>query len=224
MAAPRLYLHAAQVCGNNRTEGAILMKISMLAAILAAALAQVGCDMLDAVQKAQGRASPMAAPRSPDGYNDLSVAGVGAWHAIQSLEVAGDKGKFKFCDAVERFTLEPGENDKTLALYLPERRGQVETLIKQGRLPADRYYASIGQGVNISVPLADRTEIAKNIEAGNICIWSDVEAMRFDGVGATKGTIYNVVVSKWTGKLKVAPPPTAAPAADGAPTAPSAEK
>ncbi len=157
------------------------------------------------------------AAQTQDGYE--MVAGHTLWDELSRGRPAG---KFKWCTRLARFVKEPGEEMITTDA-LPNDRSEYEFLVGNGSLPTGRYYAfDSGQSnVYVSVGQGERAEFAKNIEAGQVCLWTEGNPQAVpshDGNGGMNSKVFHVVISKWDGILRPhAQAPTSAAAPGTAP-------
>ena len=185
------------------------MKAKVIAGRLALGLAlpaaQGGCEQFMAMRhaemaKQEQREGPMRqAAHAEDGHVYLE-GGLGANSG------AGDR-PWKSCATLHRYVLEPGE--PTGVSYDPNFKGYVEPLIEQGKLPHDQYYVAAGTSQTIvSVPLADRAELAKNMEQGDVCIWSSGKFEKFPcpNDNSSSCVVSYAPLEKWDGVLHYAPP------------------
>lgn len=205
--------------------------VASVATALAFATGLAGCEEFMA-QRQQARAEQeqresgmQLAAHMPDGHQYLDGSNSGLFTSIQSLPPGTP---WKSCTPMKRYLLEPGE--PTGVSYDANFKGYVQPLIDQGKLPRDLYYAAAGSSQFIvSVPASDRVALAKNMEAGDVCIWSSGTFQKFPCPGNTPGcAVYYAPLEKWDGVLGhpgAAPgpggPEPGAPAAPGSAAPPS---
>ncbi len=170
---------------------------------LALTAALGGCEQFMAMRhaemaKQEQREGPMRqAAHAEDGHVYLE-GGLGANSG------AGDK-PWKSCTTLHRYLLEPGE--PTGVSYDPNFQGYVQPLIDQGKLPRDLYYVAAGTSqVIVSVPPAERAELAKNAEQGDVCIWSSgkFETFPCPNDKSTSCVVSYAPLEKWDGVLHYA--------------------
>jgi hypothetical protein len=206
--------------------------VFLAATAFTVACSVLGCAAMEA-QLAKNQAAQAAknapvrqAAQRDDGYELLDNGGAISVYDVLYLRVRDQKtNRFKFCERGQRPFLEPGESDKMQATYLPDQRREIEGFVKSGTLPSDRYYVTTHGGVFVSVPLGDRGELARNVDAGDVCFWSEgaIQRLTVKRDGNDYGT-YHVGASKWDGVLRPhdstdAPPATGStdPAASATP-------
>jgi len=178
--------------------------LGVLSWLVVAILGLTGCaefmaQRQQAVAQQQQRESAMrAAARAEDGYQYLDGDNGGPFQAVSNLQGQ----RWKSCTTLKRYLLEPGE--PTAVSYDANFRGYVQPLIDQGKLPRDLYYAAAGTSqLIVSVPLADRAAMAKNMEEGDVCIWSAGKIDRFQCPKPSSScAVFYATLEKWDGVLK----------------------
>jgi hypothetical protein len=231
---------------QQRKEGVVMMQMSLSTAFLAAALAQVGCAALDAAQRGPGMGEPLPPPTpgatdtSPssvilnqdpkyaplksrfkvnDGYTDKSPSSL---DPVFTPDLKGSK--VKFCldpSSSTDFMTPPDPPSPDNFQVAKDLRGTFQRWMKEGKIPADRYYFSAtialagGTDIIFSVPAGDRDALRDNLRERMMCGWFDGNLQELPQRKPSVKT-FHLPLSRWDGPLKSGTTPSGGDAAPAA--------
>ena len=148
------------------------VRVVMIAVLLtASACAEMQKRLDAAVADRHAAEAPVesAARSANDGYT---------W--VEPLDMRdhdGPKERIKWRTSIALFMPEAGQTEGPLP-YLRPKQHEIESLIREGKLPKDRYYAEAAVGI-VSVPMSERAEFIRNAEENNLYLWASGACQRF---------------------------------------------